>query len=69
MRKNYKKHISDPKDFLENVLNTWTAFCEVNYSLATAISICLTKTQNFVNDLLKKKKPRKSVTNSPKQKR
>lgn len=56
MRKNYKKHISDPKDFLENVLNTWTAFCEVNYSLATAISDLLDENAKLRQQLAEKEK-------------
>ena len=35
--KPYRKH-SNPAEFLQNVINTWTAFCEVNYSLANAIA-------------------------------
>lgn len=32
------KDAESPRAFLENVLDHWTAFCEVNYGLAQAIS-------------------------------
>lgn len=37
MRKTYRE-ARTTVEYLEHVLNTWTAFCEVNYGLAQAIS-------------------------------
>ena len=55
MKKHYKDFLS-PYDFLQNVLNTWTVFCEVNCGLAQAISDLLRENERLRLELRRQKK-------------
>ncbi len=54
--KNPYRKGQDPREWLENVLSTWTVFCEVNCSLANAISDLLDENEKLRQQLTEKEK-------------
>ena len=56
-RKNpYQKGVTDPSQWLQDMLNTWTEFCYVNYPLANAIADLLNENMELKASLAEKEK-------------